>query len=327
MRGSQQFQVIDSLTSRIYKMSSLSAFILFVLMILQMPGTAQESSKYVMYQNSYSAFNPGYTGLQSKYFASLSSNFPGKKRIHFYNEIKDFFNAETLIYEQKLDKLSGGVGANISYENINDVFCDLTIAVNYSYHIDLPDFGTIGVGISAGRIFRTFKDLSYTDDIYNPMAHRIIDTTGAKTYLSFGLAYKFRNLNFGIGIGEMYPIAPKKNPNLFFKKPNYAVNINASYDVKLSAKSTLIPSVYVAAFPNDIYRIDYKLMFDYNKRIWVAGTYSDLRQVRYKDRAIYFSVGTDIQGKYRIGYTLSRNESLIGSPIEYHELVLALILN
>ena len=124
----------------------------------------------------------------------------------------------------------------------------------------------------------------------------------------------------------MYPIAPAKNHNWFFERPNYAVNVNASYDVKLSGKHTLIPSIYVVDFQDDMLKIDYKLMFDYKKRVWVAGTYSDLRHVSGLERAIYFSIGTDIQGKYRIGYTFSRNESLFGSPSEYHELVLAWML-
>lgn len=287
---------------------------------------AQESSKYVMYQNSYSAFNPGYIGLQSKYFASLSTNFPGKRgKNSVFNERKPYFNAETLIYEQKLERLSSGIGANISYENIDNRVCDLTFAVNYAYHIELNDFGTIGVGISVGRISRTYKDVIYFNE-NNWNDFRTFDTTGGKTYVSIGLAYKLRNLNFGVAIGEMYPMAPAKNPNWFFAWPNYAVNVNASYDVKLSGKHTLIPSIYVAALTDDMLRIDYKLMFDYKKRIWAAGTYSDLRRYRDKGRAIYFSIGTDIQGKYRIGYTLSRNESLFGSPSEYHELVLALML-
>ncbi len=322
---------VKSFSNRSFIIAIKSVLFIF-LMITTVQLHAQESSKYVMYQNSYSAFNPGYTGLQSKYFASLSSNFPGKGRFSFPNTKKPYFNAETVIYEQKLEKLSSGIGANISYENIADVYCDLTFAVNYAYHIELDDFGTIGVGISVGRIFRTYKDLN-DFNLNNLNDFRTFDTTGAKTYLSIGLAYKFRNLNFGAAIGEMYPVAPAKNPNWFFARPNYAVNVNASYDVKLSGKHTLIPSIYVAALPDDMLRIDYKLMFDYKKRIWGAATFLDLRRVRGKESSLYLSksslylsIGTDIQGKYRIGYTFSRDESLFGSPSEYHELVLAWML-
>ncbi len=327
MRINQNLNEIKACRSSLINKIPAGKIFLFLslFMIFQQDGLAQESSKYVMYQNSYSAFNPGYTGLQSKYFASLSSNFPGRERKYLFNEETPFFNAETLIYEQKLEKLSSGIGVNISYENIDDLFCDLTFAVNYAYHLELHGFGTIGAGISVGRIFRTYKDLNYYNE-NNWNDFRTYDTTGGKTYLSIGLAYKLRNLNFGAAIGEMYPMAPAKNPDLFFRKPNYAVNVNASYDVKLSGKHTLIPSVYVAALPDDILRIDYKLMFDYKKRIWGAATFSDLRRFRGKESSLYFSVGTDIQGKYRIGYTFSRNESLFGSPSEYHELVLAVML-
>lgn len=323
-----KFHVKSLSNKRSFKAINCGLFIFLMITTLQLH--AQESSKYVMYQNSYSAFNPGYTGLQSKYFASLSSNFPGKGRIYFPK--KPYFNAETLIYEQKLEKLSSGIGANISYENIDNRICDLTFAVNYAYHIELDDFGTIGVGISVGRISRTYKDLKDFNE-NNWIDFRTFDTTGGKTYVSIGLAYKLRNLNFGAAIGEMYPMAPAKNPNWFFARPNYAVNVNASYDVKLSGKHTLIPSIYVAALPDDMLRIDYKLMFDYKKRIWGAATFLDLRRVRGKESSLYLSksslylsIGTDIQGKYRIGYTFSRDESLFGSPSEYHELVLALML-
>lgn len=307
-----------------FKAINCGLFIFLMITTVQLH--AQESSKYVMYQNSYSAFNPGYTGLQSKYFASLSTNFPGKRgKKSVFNERKPYFNAETLIYEQKLERLSSGIGANISYENIDNRVCDLTFAVNYAYHIELNDFGTIGVGISVGRISRTYKDVIYFNE-NNWNDFRTFDTTGGKTYVSIGLAYKLRNLNFGVAIGEMYPMAPAKNPNWFFAWPNYAVNVNASFDVKLSGKHTLIPSIYVAALPDDMLRIDYKLMFDYKKRIWGAATFLDLRRVRGKESSLYLSIGTDIQGKYRIGYTFSRDESLFGSPSEYHELLLALIL-
>ena len=161
-----------------FKAINCVLFIFMVFTIIQLH--AQESSKYVMYQNSYSAFNPGYTGLQSKYFASLSTNFPGKReKKSVFNERKPYFNAETLIYEQKLERLSSGIGANISYENIDNRVCDLTFAVNYAYHIELNDFGTIGVGISVGRISRTYKDVNYFNE-NNWNDFRTFDTTVVK---------------------------------------------------------------------------------------------------------------------------------------------------
>jgi type IX secretion system PorP/SprF family membrane protein len=299
----------------------IEAFLLFLFLLPFQDSKAQESSKYIMYQNSYSAFNPGYTGLQSKYFASLSSNFPNKNSLYF-------FNTETLIYEQKLEKLSSGIGVNVSYENGNLLYqltnlIDFTLAVNYAYHLYLNDYGILGIGISAGRIYRTYEDLTLAFGDH----HIIIDTTGAKTYLNLGLAYKLRNLNFGIGIGEMYPIPAKKKPSLFFNKQGYALNINASFDVKLKGKHTLIPSVYVVAFSDEMLKTDYKLMFDYKQRFWAAGTFSTLYRVKRKDSSLYFSAGIDIHGKYRIGYTQSRNSDNVGWSVDYHELVLALILN
>ena len=170
---------LKSLSNRRF-LKAINGVLFFFLMFTTVQLRAQESSKYVMYQSSYSAFNPGYTGLQSKYFASLSSNFPGKGKRYFPSDKKmPFFNSETLIYEQKLEKLSSGIGSNISYENIADVYCDLTFAVNYAYHIELNDFGTIGVGISVGRIFRTYKDLNYFNE-NNWNDFRTFDTTGLK---------------------------------------------------------------------------------------------------------------------------------------------------
>ncbi len=290
---------------------AIKSVLFFFLMFTTVQLHAQESSQYTMYQNSYSTFNPGATGLYNKYFASFTTRFPVSDAM-FYR------NAESLVYEQKVDKINSGFGANITYENMQDFRFDWIVALNYAYHFDLKDAGKLGAGISVGNILRRFD--------FQRISYPNMDTTSSRLFMNFGLVYSFKNLNLGFSIAEVYLKNDSKERLSMFGSMQPAYSFFGAYDIKLNSSLALTPAIYAVFYEEGNRKIDYKITLKVQDRFWAGvSLYTDNINT-YDDGLFSLMIGYDILGKYRIGYAQSVEFFGGLSRYGYHEISLAWML-
>lgn len=320
--------LMNNLSASLLELRSKSHFIrnfhqvLFgVLMLLLIASTvcvhAQESSQYVMYENAFPVFNPGTTGLYNKYAATFITRFPS-------SEVMYYSNSESLIYEQRVDKLNSGFGANITYANLMYYEYDWKVALNYAYHFDLKKAGRLGAGLSVGNVFRGV-DYDYRYDEGDGIDYRY-----SRLFLNFGLAYQIKNLNLGVSISELYFTNTSKYGYEGVERKSIVLNAFTSYDIKLNPRLTLTPAIYANFYEKRIHEIDYRMTLNIKERLWVGMSVSNYKldwrlhtsgpiSKLYSKRMI----GYDLFGRYRIGYAISLDTFLITNWTGFHEIVLA----
>lgn len=253
----------------------------------------QKNLGFRIHHNSYSINNPAATGLFYKHFASFSG----------FDMINKPFNYKlgTLLYDYKIDKISSGIGINLGYYNVDDFMKNLSVALNYAYHVDIGDKGCFSTGVSLGIMQSHFdiESLYFEDQLLdgNIISIPDIKSNESKLFTNFGFMYSLRNLLVGISVADRFlqPVSERS----VFEKDQWAVNMIVSYDFNINEKLVVTPEIFVLRYAEYYDRIDYRMLLKIKKRYWAGFTYSD-------ESSYAVMLGSDIQGKYRIGAALKK---------------------
>ena len=289
-------------------------FVLLIMLLSVHQLFGQMNLGFRIHHNSYSINNPAATGLFNKHFASFS----GFEMIN-----KPFkYKLGTLLYDYKIDKISSGIGINLGYYNVDDFMNNLSVALNYAYHLDVGEEGCFSAGVSLGNINShiDYKALFFEDQLPDgsTIYYEVMKSNESKLFANFGFMYSYKNLLFGISVAERFlqPVSERS----VFEKDQWAVNMIASYDFNINEKLVITPEIFVLRYAEYYDRIDYRVLLKIKERYWAGLTYSD-------ESSYAVMLGSDIQGKYRIGAALKKEINYKNSYfIDNVEIAVALMI-
>jgi type IX secretion system PorP/SprF family membrane protein len=281
-----------------------------LLLLLLCPASftfSQQDPHFTMFWNTYNYFNPAFSGLTHQHFGTLNY----RNQWDGYNGAP---NTVLAAYATKVTKLHGGLGVNYMYDHIG--YTDMHDAnVNYSYHLEVGDSGTLAFGVSAGVGFlRMQSDWIPPTTIYDPLMPP--NGKASSFNMNLGVMYKYRNLLIGISSTNVTePILKHLN---FTRARHYY--LTGAYNFKLGSHFELKPQciLYSDAV---VYAFDFNLMATYNHKFWFGFSYATAAP------SAAIMAGFDIRGKFRIGYmyeeTLNKLSSISRGS---HEAVLGILI-
>ncbi len=285
-------------------------FILGCLTLISFSFKAQQDAIYSVFWNNTTVFNPATTGEQSKYF------FSNNTRDQWQGTNNNPFNINSTL-EWRVDTINSAFGLSYTYEQLGLETSNF-VALNYSYHIDLPQNQQIGFGIAPTFATKSFTTQNFVA-IDNPASDPSIPST-QQTFqyfdLNVGISYVSEKLKAGVGttrLLESNGSSPYTNA-----RHTYAT---ISYELEMGNKLKLIPQALIATdYASTAY--SFLLLAKYNDIVWLGSSYR-------KDAFFGFMGGVDFAKKFRIGYNYDfYTDSYIRTNFgATHEFVLAVMLN
>ena len=268
-------------------------FTLSIVLICFTNASAQQQTLYGMFWNNQTYYNPGAAGLfyDHSAFATLRQQNP---------DLKYALKSILANYSGRFDKIHGGAGVNYEYKS--DSHSDIHRAtVHYSFHLKTGENSVLGIGISGG-----IHDYQLQYDSPNVPARQVSGIG------SFGLNWKRKELNIGLGLMDVIQIEKK-----FYETARYYV-AHASHNFQLSEKFGLRPHLMISTdfvFSD----LNASMQIYYANKYWIGASVRN-----FNSFGVMF--GWDILEKMRLAYNYEISNIHIVQKNTTHEIVLGIML-
>lgn len=237
--------------------------------------SAQQPAQYSLYMLNKFNFNPAYAGLDN------SLSFTGIYRKQWVG-IPGSPETQNVNVHLPLYMFSGGAGFSVENETLGN-WRQTSVLLSYNYQFDLNRVGVLSIGLSAGLLQRTLDGTSirtpggnYQEEL-NQIDHNesilqlpISEITGSSPAFNFGLYFQSEKFELGLSVLNLTEQAIDLNTLQF--KPDRSFFLSAGYNLEISKKLELRPSILVKSNVTET-QIDFSALFRYNENLFGGASY------------------------------------------------------
>jgi hypothetical protein len=213
-------------------------FICFAGLILSSSLLAQSYSLSTNFWNTFSVDNPAAAALNNQTEVNLNFN-----KLNFRN-----YYTGGVIFNQKVDKLKGGIGVNSTLAH-NEYFLMNRPMVNYNYQWKLNDNNKLSFGGGIGFVHNRFDELLLTNEFPDK-----------ETYMaaSIGVAFQGKKINAGLAY---------INNNLSNIESRFeSINAYFEFKQKIGENFVLIPRTMFRSSSTGFMDLNLALISEYKNR-------------------------------------------------------------
>lgn len=290
----------------ILKKSYLVFLILTFCVALNYEGKTQENP----YWQGLSLVNPAIIGSPADWL------YVG---YHFsnYDNVISGFNTGV---DYEVNPKFGTLGFDFSREEISIQTTTLG-QINYAYTLQIKEVGKLSLGVSSGIMSYKF-DLSnyslYPDAEPDPLFSGSSIQKSIRLKTSLGLFYTSEKLDLGTSYFRFDKLKDQTNNNFVeLNNSKGSLSFQGAYRFELAEKLIIEPNV-LFSYSDEETQTNAGIFFTYNKRLWAG--YSNLNL----DDLHSIMIGSDIKGKYRIGYSYNFTRLFDRDSLNLHEFLIAI---
>lgn len=280
--------------SQLFKINTMKkSFIIISAVLSFVVAQAQQIPLYTQYYNNGFLFNPSQTLTED--YSSLNL-FYRKQWVQSQSPL----TTQGLVFQTPLKVEKIGLGVNL----INDkfgIFNRTGVSMAYSYQVDLNYDHKLLLGLSAGYLGTNYEWTQDVNTILDPRIQQSINDGVNSFDATFGLTYKFKELEVGLAVPHLleddFDFTVNSNELLYFNYRHYLAS--AAYKLQFN-KVSLRPLVLVRYQPAVNPQFDASLVFGYDEKVWAAASY------RYEG-AMTFGVGVNLHQRFNVGYSYDMN--------------------
>jgi hypothetical protein len=268
-------------------------FVCFASLILSSSLISQSYSLSSNFWNTLSVDNPAAAALNNHTEANL--NFNKLKYRNYYTG--------GIIFNQKIDKLKGGIGVNSTLAH-NQYYISNRTLLNYNYQFNLNENNKLSIGAGIGFIQNQYNELLLQNDFPQK-----------ETFVAFNLGVAFQGKKINAGIA--YTNNNLSNTGNRFE----SVNAYFEFKQKISENFILIPRAMYRTSLNGFMDLNLALLSEYKNR-YIAGFGFQAIDNPYLTVGYRFNKGFSINYSYVFGKTGLNN----GFNTFQHELNLRFVI-
>ncbi len=284
-------------------------YLLFLLLLIVLPATAQQEATYAQYMFNGLAINPAYAGHYGALSASVLSRFqsvglPGAP------------TTQTLSVHSPLANQRFAVGALFVHDKLG-VIDQTEFSGIYAYRLPVTKGGTLSFGIQGGisRYSAQYTRLNIyqTDPAFS---QDIIDT---RPNIGAGVYYDHLTWYIGLSMPHMINNAFSRGSNLSSVKQASPVILTAGYVFPISRSIRFKPNTLIKWVDNRFVEFDLNANFLFDDVLWFGVSYKS-------SNAINLLINLQLTDQLRMGYSYTAALGPIKSAeIGSHELFLSYI--
>lgn len=238
---------------------------------------------------------------------------------HFsnYDNVISGFNTGV---DYEVNPKFGTLGFDLSREEISTQTTTLG-QINYAYTLQIKEVGKLSLGVSSGIMSYKF-DLSnyllYPDAEPDPSFSGSLIQKSIRLKTSLGLFYTSGKFDLGTSYFRFDKLKDETD-NDVVEPTNTKGNLSllGAYRFEVAGKLIIEPNI-LFSYSDKETQTNTGIFFTYNKRLWAG--YSNLNL----DDLHSIMIGSDIKGKYRIGYSYNFTRLFDRDSLNLHEFLIAI---
>jgi len=290
----------------ILKKSYLVFLILMFCIALNYKGKAQENP----YWQGLSLVNPAIIGSSADWLY-IGYHFSN------YDNVISGFNTGV---DYEVNPKFGTLGFDFSREEISNQIVTLG-QISYAYTLQIKEVGELSLGISSGILNYKFDFSNYSlypDAEPDPSFSGSFIQKSIRLKTSLGLFYTSEKLDLGTSYFRFDKLKDETD-NDFVEPNNTKGNLSllGAYRFDVAGKLIIEPNI-LFSYSDEETQTNAGIFFTYNKRLWAG--YSNLNF----DDLHSIMIGSDINGKYRVGYSYNFTRLFDRNSLNLHEFLIAI---
>ncbi|MBL4752809.1 MAG: PorP/SprF family type IX secretion system membrane protein [Flavobacteriales bacterium] len=265
-----------------------------ILVVLTPMLRAQQVPLYQQYFYNPFVYNPAYAG---------SSDAANVFLIHRaqWSDIPGQPLTTAITFDGPLKPKKIGLGVNL-YSDKTDITSRVGVYGSFAYNIGIGDDQNLMFGLSIGGLQNRIDFTKVVvKDIDDPF---LLASVEQKQGLdgTFGIAYRWKELNFGLAIPQILASSFEFTPNLGSSRSTYNLSrhfmgsLDYNFYVNANKDIALKPMVLVRFMPEAPMQFDANLIFNWRETAFLAVSYRS-------DYAIGVNARVKLKEKISIGYT------------------------
>ena len=289
----------------------MNRFILSILAValpLQLLGQMFPLSDHYVYNPL--AINPAFAGCHDALSATISYR---NQWVGFKDSPKSStLSVHTPVYNDRV-----GLGLMVEKNSIG-IFKETSLIGNYAYRLELRD-GKLALGLGFGA---TVYNVAWNElDAADPGDVQLMDNPVSAVLPDFSLGAYYYTKKYFIGIS--LPLFLSHGLNVRTGKyriennlSRYNYFLTGGYEVVLSPRIKLLPSMLIKYHPDNVIQIDYNAQINLNDRIWMG--------IGYRSKDILVGMlQCQLNYQIRMAYSYDFNTGMIGKYVNgSHEIAL-----
>ena len=292
---------------------------LTLLVILSLGSRAQQYLSFSQFSYNKGEFNPGYTGYQETFNATLihRSQWVG---------FKGAPSSQTLLIETPINRTKWAIAGRLTRDKIGPT-TELILGADIAYRLRMRKRRTLSFGAKVlGSYYQTnLTDLSLISDYYGVSDQHFLYNPKASFIPNIGFGMYYYSKDFYIGLSAPRMLKSKLNKLDYSSVSNLGRTAQVyyfmtGYTYKVNRDFSFLPNLTLIGSENSPLSIGTHLNFIFMKQFTLVASY------HFKESAgLAFQWSLD--KKWKIGYAIDfATNSLIRTNYGSHEILLKYIL-